>query len=655
MKLLGLLAIMLALNFNLFASHVVGGNIEVTQVSGNGFSITLSVFRDCNGSVDPDGDITIYEQGTNNLISSPTLPSAHTPYEVVLGDSCYTPTGLCVEQWTFTGAVTLPNNANGYYVVWGTCCRNAGIDNLASPSTEGSLFYTEFPDPALAMMNSTPVFGPFPANGYFCVDYSLDIESSVVDPDGDSLVYTLVTPYNDDSFTQPFNNVAWGTGYSNANIIGNTINPPMSIDSETGTITVFPEVSGVFVFSVLVEEYRNGAKIGETVRDVQYEALGCVLDSPPVINMSDTVVVFIGDSICVDMTVSDVDGTDTIYVTPTSVDFDLPGTYVVPTQSGSDYIYTNFNNTGVDGTMSHYSYDGTAYEGVGEILLRYCWDPGCGDIDTTYHIDLLAYSLGCSGSDTSQKGVVFSIQYATTPISINIPDSISVTYDEQICFELLTNDVDETGYPMSFEPVGEGFDYAGSYISPSQNGQGYYYSDFQGLDTLYLEDYSYSGNTVSGKDSLAIRYCWTPECGDVVMKNYSLTYKATVQGPCYDVSETKSMQVQVDPPVGAVNQIPNVFTPNGDSENDYFKLAGIPDPCFDVMEVQIFNRWGKKVFESNDPLFEWNGTNKNDGGKCAAGTYFVLIKGSYGSVYDAATGERIPNPVDEQYTIQLLR
>ena len=139
--------------------HVVGGNIEVTQVSANGFSITLSVFRDCDGQVDPDGGISIYEQGTNNLISSPILPSAHTPYEVVLGDSCYTPTGLCVEQWTFTGPVTLPNNANGYYVVWGTCCRNAGIDNLASPSTEGSLFYTEFPNPALGMMNSTPVFG----------------------------------------------------------------------------------------------------------------------------------------------------------------------------------------------------------------------------------------------------------------------------------------------------------------------------------------------------------------------------------------------------------------------------------------------------------------------------------------------------------------
>jgi len=115
------------------------------------------------------------------------------------------------------------------------------------------------------------------------------------------------------------------------------------------------------------------------------------------------------------------------------------------------------------------------------------------------------------------------------------------------------------------------------------------------------------------------------------------------------------MEVQIDPPLGLVNQIPNVFTPNGDNENDLFKLAGVPDPCFDVMEVQIFNRWGRKVFESEDPLFEWNGTNKNDGSKCASGTYYVLLKGSYGSVYDAATGERIPNPVDEQYTIQLLR
>jgi len=39
------------------------------------------------------------------------------------------------------------------------------------------------------------------------------------------------------------------------------------------------------------------------------------------------------------------------------------------------------------------------------------------------------------------------------------------------------------------------------------------------MDNLYLENYSYSGNTVGGNDSLAIRYCWTPGCGDVVLKN----------------------------------------------------------------------------------------------------------------------------------------
>jgi gliding motility-associated-like protein len=53
--------------------------------------------------------------------------------------------------------------------------------------------------------------------------------------------------------------------------------------------------------------------------------------------------------------------------------------------------------------------------------------------------------------------------------------------------------------------------------------------------------------------------------------------------------------------------IPNVFTPNGDGSNDYFRIFGNLT-ALKLVEVQIFNRWGEKVFESNDINFEWDGT-----------------------------------------------
>lgn len=54
---------------------------------------------------------------------------------------------------------------------------------------------------------------------------------------------------------------------------------------------------------------------------------------------------------------------------------------------------------------------------------------------------------------------------------------------------------------------------------------------------------------------------------------------------------------------------PNAFTPNNDGNNDVFKLFGnIKGLAF--LQIQIFNRIGEKVFESQDHEFEWDGSYK---------------------------------------------
>ena len=57
--------------------------------------------------------------------------------------------------------------------------------------------------------------------------------------------------------------------------------------------------------------------------------------------------------------------------------------------------------------------------------------------------------------------------------------------------------------------------------------------------------------------------------------------------------------------------IPNAFTPNGDGVNDQFKIFGDLSNIY-FMEVSVFDRWGEKVFESNDPGFEWDGTYRGE-------------------------------------------
>lgn len=83
-------------------------------------------------------------------------------------------------------------------------------------------------------------------------------------------------------------------------------------------------------------------------------------------------------------------------------------------------------------------------------------------------------------------------------------------------------------------------------------------------------------------------------------------------------------------PVNGDIYFPSAFTPNGDGRNDGFG----PGPRTNLANVtgytlMLFNRYGEKVFETNDPLHQWNGTYK---GKILANySYTWVAKYRYGS------------------------
>jgi gliding motility-associated-like protein len=57
---------------------------------------------------------------------------------------------------------------------------------------------------------------------------------------------------------------------------------------------------------------------------------------------------------------------------------------------------------------------------------------------------------------------------------------------------------------------------------------------------------------------------------------------------------------------GIALHVPNAFTPNGDGVNDQFKVVGTEQ--VDHFDMNIYSRWGKKVFESQDKSHGWDGT-----------------------------------------------
>ncbi|PKP44894.1 MAG: hypothetical protein CVT95_10275, partial [Bacteroidetes bacterium HGW-Bacteroidetes-12] len=105
--------------------------------------------------------------------------------------------------------------------------------------------------------------------------------------------------------------------------------------------------------------------------------------------------------------------------------------------------------------------------------------------------------------------------------------------------------------------------------------------------------------------------------------------------------------------------IPNVFTPNGDNENDNFVIQLIGAELLESLEVKVFNRWGQEVSSSRfdvqslvseipassgmTELVVWNGTTTT-GKKASEGTYFYVIS------YTTKAGETVV----EKGTVSLL-
>jgi len=69
--------------------------------------------------------------------------------------------------------------------------------------------------------------------------------------------------------------------------------------------------------------------------------------------------------------------------------------------------------------------------------------------------------------------------------------------------------------------------------------------------------------------------------------------------------------------------LPNVFTPNGDNQNDFFTPI-LPYRYIQSIDINIFNRWGQVMFHTNNPMILWDGTDQHTHGKCPDGVYYYV-------------------------------
>ena len=57
--------------------------------------------------------------------------------------------------------------------------------------------------------------------------------------------------------------------------------------------------------------------------------------------------------------------------------------------------------------------------------------------------------------------------------------------------------------------------------------------------------------------------------------------------------------------------LPKAFTPNGDGLNDFFQISN-PNAIDNLLSFEIFDRWGSKVFSTNNSFEGWDGSFKNE-------------------------------------------
>ncbi|MGQ9846316.1 MAG: T9SS type B sorting domain-containing protein, partial [Bacteroidales bacterium] len=162
---------------------------------------------------------------------------------------------------------------------------------------------------------------------------------------------------------------------------------------------------------------------------------------------------------------------------------------------------------------------------------------------------------------------------------------------------------------------------------------GYVYARFDTMSIMQMQAAPYElqliNTTINGR-----KYSWRvyDDSGNLIWSStlqdfhytfedegcYRIVLIATSKQGCRDTVEYKWLCVDSKPEF----DVPNVFTPNGDGQNDDFIIHG---KAIVEFKCTIFNRWGKKLYEWDDITKGWNGKINGNGADASPGIYYYVV------------------------------
>lgn len=591
-------------------------------------------------------------------------------------DSCLNiPVSVCVQKGIYSVTLNLPfANLNDIYLSYQRCCRNPSSVNVdVDPFNTGIAIAGKIPKHSNFSTNSNPYFAEDPPL-VFCLNNDINFDLSGLDLDGDSLSYELTTPLNGSGaggagalvLDPPYGLIDYYVGYSGVQPIPG--NPSLSLNPTTGLLTGSPIEIGAFIIGIKISEFRDGVLVSETIRDIRIFIFDCGenqadfevtdhicdgIDSFEFISYSSDVQSYLWDfGLPGDSDTSNLEFPKFVYSENGNYMVTFIANFGLECQS-IDTQSINFRNTiDVDFTdQNAQCIDSNSFDFMvtsfdfpeGTDLI---WDFGAKAIPltdtgftssnvhfTTAGIHVVTLNAKFGSCETQSQ---IEVEVVPKP-HVNLPDLIIGCLDMEV--EIAPNEINES---YSYQWFIDGVEYS---IDPSfiinvdslvlldmtlivTNGFGceeiiekedwieikeFPTAGFELPDTTWYlgEEFSILNLAENFDDILyefgdgdtSIEVNPTHTFNDI--GTYTIVQKVDNGGGCYD-------EFKLDLIIRHDHTIifPNVFTPNFDGLNDTFYplKEGIKS-----LSLEIFDRWGKKVYDGNGQKKDqvWDGRYPN--------------------------------------------
>jgi hypothetical protein len=280
---LGAYGLLLMGTTSLYATHLMGGEIELICVNPGTnpptYRIRVRIYRDCAGISQPSTITVRYQSSSCNVNQTITLNRTSitdfTPLCPGQQSRCANSGGpVGWQEHVYESGNIQLRACPDWIISTGDCCRNSSI--TTGSADQDFYIYIQVNTQA-APCNNSPRYSNRPAL-LLCNNQSFCFNPGVSDPDGDNLVFRLTNCRTTGvNTTITYNNSCNGT-CSGTNPLPTSSGT--SINSTNGTVCLQPNAAAIGPVCLLIEEYRNGTKIGEYLRDMQIRVQNCIGNPP---------------------------------------------------------------------------------------------------------------------------------------------------------------------------------------------------------------------------------------------------------------------------------------------------------------------------------------------------------------------------------------